>query len=109
MTATALWSTSAAVRVSAVLNEWFARYGRSPSYREIGAIARVAVSHVGGHLDRLQEEGVLTHQRGVARSIVMIRRLANVSDDEIELECRARRWAIARPSAEAAATIRDAS
>ena len=94
MTATGLWSTSATVRVCAALNEWFARYGRSPSYREIGAVARVAVSHVGGHLDRLQEEGVLTHQRGLPRSIVMMRRLANASDVELELECQGRGWTV---------------
>jgi hypothetical protein len=81
---------SAPVRVLRMLNQWFRQSSIAPSYREIGYFASVSVSRMRGYLDDLQELGHLTHKHGVERSIVMMDRCANFSDDELIRACHQR-------------------
>lgn len=91
-----MFSTSRAVRVLDALHRWFAEHSIAPSYREIERAAGVPVQHVRSVLDELQGAGFLKHAPGTRRSVIMAHRLANVSDHEIEIECRARGWTVTR-------------
>lgn len=97
------YSMSAPVRVLTALNGWFRQHGCSPSYREISLMAHVPPGRVRRYLEQLRDQGRLTYQRGVPRSIVMTDLFANASDAELELACRGRSWTIVKPPSSAIA------
>lgn len=96
------FTMSPACRILDMLNAWFASHAFAPSYREIERLARVHLGRVRSYLDQLQAQGHLTHRGGEPRSIVLTRRMANVSDIELEVECLGRGWVVMRPPARTA-------
>lgn len=75
----------------------FRDLGASPSHEEIARATGLQRQHVGYWLDKLQAAGFLTYRRGVARSIVLTDRMANLSDTELRLACVGRGWSVVEP------------
>ena len=89
-------------RVLDAIRWYFRAYGLSPSHSEIAKLACIAVKRVLRYLKELQAVGLLLFTRGAARSIVLVDRCANLSDEEMERGCHARNWQVIKPPPEAA-------
>lgn len=83
------------------IREHFRAAGQSPSYREIGERTGLTPRDVRPHLDQLARAKLIEHRPGVARSISLVDRTANLSDTELEAACHGRGWAITKSSAPA--------
>lgn len=82
--------------VLAAIRQHFRATGCSPSYAEIGERTGLEPRHVRPHLDKLQTEGLIVYRRGVGRSIALVDRMANLSDEEVELGVHERGWTVVK-------------
>jgi DNA-binding transcriptional ArsR family regulator len=78
------------------IRQHFRETGCSPSYAEIGERTGLEPRHVRPHLEQLQDDGLLTYRRGVGRSIVLVDRMANLSDEEVERGVHGRGWTLVK-------------
>lgn len=83
------------------IREHFRAAGQSPSYREIGERTGLTPRDVRPHLDQLARDHLIEHRPGVARSISLVDRAANLSDTELEAACHGRGWTVTRSVAPA--------
>lgn len=82
--------------VLTAIRQHFREVGRSPSYLEIGVRVGLEPRHVKPHLKQLQADGLITFRDRAARSIALVDRTANLSDEEIEVAVHSRGWQIVK-------------
>lgn len=80
-----------------VIRRHFRALGQSPSHNEIAESTGLKRQHVGGWLKELQAAGLITFTPNRARSIVLVDRMANFADSEIEAAAHARGATIVWP------------
>ena len=82
--------------VLTAIRQHFREVGRSPSYLEISIRVGIEPRHVKPHLKQLQSDGLITFRDRAARSIALVDRTANLSDDEIEVAVHSRGWQLVK-------------
>ncbi len=91
--------------VLTAIRQHFRVTGCSPSYAEIGERTGLEPRHVRPHLDSLQADGLIVFRRGVGRSIMLVDRMANLSDEEVELGVHGRGWTLVKSAVPALAEV----
>lgn len=81
-------------RVLTAIRWLFRRDGMPPSHSQVADIAGIATKRIRIYVERLAADGFITYEKGVAFSIRLADRGAELSDEELERVAHARGAAI---------------